>query len=242
MLRLLVSLSPRVCKAVFTPASAFVNARNPTLVEHARSFCLSSKLLSCQPQIQKPAPDFSGTAVVNGDFKEIKLSDYKGKYVVLFFYPLDFTFVCPTELIAFSERISEFKALNTQVIGVSTDSHFSHLAWTNTPRKQGGLGGDLGYPLLSDFNKEISAKYNVLLQDAGISLRGLFIIDKEGILRQLSINDLPVGRSVDETLRLIKAFQFVEKHGEVCPANWQPDSKTIKPNPKDSKEYFESVN
>ena len=141
------------------------------MLEHARNFSFSSKLLSDRPQVQKPAPDFSGTAVVNGDFKEIKLSDYKGKYVVLFFYPLDFTFVCPTELIAFSEKISEFKALNTQVIGVSTDSHFSHLAWINTSRKQGGLGGDLGYPLLSDFNKEISARYNVLIQDAGISLR-----------------------------------------------------------------------
>lgn len=143
---------------------------------------------------------------------------------------------------AFSDQIAEFKALNAEVIGVSTDSHFSHLAWINTPRKQGGLGGDLGYPLLSDFNKQISAKYGVLLDEPGIALRGLFIIDKEGILRQLSINDLPVGRSVDETLRLIKAFQFVEKYGEVCPANWQPDSKTIKPNPKDSKKYFESVN
>lgn len=152
------------------------------------------------------------------------------------------TFVCPTEIIAFSEKVADFEALNTQVIGVSTDSHFSHLAWINTPRKQGGLGGDLGYPLLSDFNKEISTKYNVLLQDSGIALRGLFIIDKEGVLRQLSVNDLPVGRSVEETLRLIKAFQFVEKHGEVCPANWQPDSKTIKPTPKDSREYFETVN
>lgn len=151
------------------------------------------------------------------------------------------TFVCPTEIIAFSEKVKEFEALNTQVIGVSTDSHFSHLAWINTPRKQGGLGGDLGYPLLSDFTKEISAKYNVLL-DSGIALRGLFIIDKEGILRQLTINDLPVGRSVEETLRLIRAFQFVEKHGEVCPANWQPENKTIKPNPKDSREYFETVN
>lgn len=128
------------------------------------------------------------------------------------------------------------------MIGVSTDSHFSHLAWINTSRKQGGLGGDLGYPLLSDFNKTIASKYNVLLQDSGIALRGLFIIDKEGVLRQFCVNDLPVGRSVEETLRLIKAFQFVEKHGEVCPANWQPDSKTIKPNPKDSKQYFESVN
>ncbi|CAK9824535.1 Thioredoxin-dependent peroxide reductase, mitochondrial [Anthophora retusa] len=242
MLRLLAILRPQTCKAVFTATSSSAKIKRPTLKEYARSFSVSTKFFSCQLQIQQPAPDFSGTAVVDGDFKEIKLNDYKGKYVVLFFYPLDFTFVCPTELIAFSEKISEFKALNTQVIGVSTDSHFSHLAWINTPRKQGGLGGNLGYPLLSDFNKEIAAKYNVLLQDSGIALRGLFIIDKAGVLRQLSVNDLPVGRSVDETLRLIKAFQFVEKHGEVCPANWQPDSKTIKPTPKESKEYFESVN
>ncbi|KAH0949186.1 hypothetical protein HN011_006207 [Eciton burchellii] len=236
MFRLFASQSAKLLVAATGSLARTSNA------ECIRSFTLSSKLFSNWPQIQKSAPDFCGTAVVKGDFKEIKLSDYKGKYVVLFFYPLDFTFVCPTEIIAFSEKVSEFEALNTQIIGVSTDSHFSHLAWINTPRKQGGLGGDLGYPLLSDFNKEISIKYNVLLQDSGIALRGLFIIDKEGILRQLSVNDLPVGRSVEETLRLIKAFQFVEKHGEVCPANWQPDSKTIKPNPKDSKQYFESVN
>ncbi|XP_017891607.1 peroxiredoxin [Ceratina calcarata] len=244
MLRLVtrLSLRPRVYKTVLGATSTLVKTKQPSLVEYARNFSVGNKLYSCLLQILKPAPEFSGTAVVNGDFKDIKLSDYRGKYVVLFFYPLDFTFVCPTELIAFSEKVDDFKALNTQVIGVSTDSHFSHLAWINTPRKQGGLGGDLGYPLLSDFNKEISTKYNVLIPDAGIALRGLFIIDKEGVLRQLSINDLPVGRSVDESLRLIKAFQFVEKYGEVCPANWQPDSKTIKPNPKDSKEYFESVN
>jgi alkyl hydroperoxide reductase subunit AhpC len=152
------------------------------------------------------------------------------------------TFVCPTELIAFSEKIHEFKALNTEVIGVSIDSHFSHLAWINTTKKEGGLGGDLGYPLLSDLSRKISVAYNVLIQDEGVALRGLFIIDKSGILRQITINDLPVGRSVDETLRLIKAFQFVEENGEVCPANWQPNSKTIKPNPKDSKAYFKSVN
>ncbi|XP_014613088.1 PREDICTED: peroxiredoxin [Polistes canadensis] len=239
MLRL---FGTQVKKVSCTILSSLNNANNLALVETVRNFSISSRCLGAWPEIQKPAPDFSGMAVVDGGFKEIKLSDYKGKYVVLFFYPLDFTFVCPTELIAFSERIAEFKALNTQVIGASTDSHFSHLAWTNLPRKQGGLGGDLGYPLLSDFNKEISAKYNVLLEDSGIALRGLFIIDKDGILKQLSVNDLPVGRSVDETLRLIKAFQFVEAHGEVCPANWQPDSKTIKPNPKESKEYFESVN
>ncbi|XP_012228084.2 peroxiredoxin [Linepithema humile] len=241
MFRLFTSLYPQSRKLLVTATSSLSQNKQTLLAECIRNFTVSSKLHNW-PQIQKPAPEFSGTAVVKGDFKEIKLSDYKGKYVVLFFYPLDFTFVCPTEIIAFSEKISDFEALDTQVIGVSTDSHFSHLAWINTPRKQGGLGGDLGYPLLSDFNKEISTKYNVLLQDSGIALRGLFIIDKEGTLRQLSVNDLPVGRSVEETLRLIKAFQFVEKHGEVCPANWQPDSKTIKPNPKDSKEYFETVN
>ncbi|OAD62696.1 Thioredoxin-dependent peroxide reductase, mitochondrial [Eufriesea mexicana] len=242
MLRSLASLYPQTCKAVYVATSTLMKSKHSILVKHARNLCVSNKFLSCQLQVQKPAPEFSGTAVINGDFKEINLSDYRQKYVVLFFYPLDFTFVCPTELIAFSERISEFQALDTQVIGVSTDSHFSHLAWINTPRKQGGLGGNLGYPLLSDFTKEISAKYDVLLQDSGIALRGLFIIDREGILRHFSVNDLPVGRSVEETLRLLKAFQFVEKHGEVCPANWQPDSKTIKPNPKDSKQYFESVN
>ncbi|KAL6432081.1 hypothetical protein ACFW04_006657 [Cataglyphis niger] len=242
MFRSLAPLFLQGRKLLVSATGSLAKTDNILVTECIRNFTVSSKLLNSWPQIQKPAPEFSGTAVVKGDFKEIKLNDYKGKYVVLFFYPLDFTFVCPTEIIAFSEKISEFEGLNTQVIGVSTDSHFSHLAWINTPRKQGGLGGDLGYPLLSDFNKEISNKYNVLLQDSGIALRGLFIIDKEGILRQFSVNDLPVGRSVEETLRLIKAFQFVEKHGEVCPADWQPDSKTIKPNPKESKEYFNSVN
>lgn len=202
----------------------------------------STKLFTSYPQVQKPAPHFSGTAVVNGEFKDIQLSDYRGNYIVLLFYPLDFTFVCPTELLAFSAKLKEFKALNSVVIGISTDSHFSHLAWMNTPKKQGGLGGDLGYPLLSDFNKKIAADYGILLADSGTALRGLFIIDKEGLLRQFSVNDLPVGRNVDETIRLIKAFQFFESHGEVCPADWQPDSKTIKPNPKDSKLYFESLN
>ena len=127
----------------------------------------------------------------------------------MYFYPLDFTFVCPTEIIAFSDRIHEFQDINCEVVGVSTDSHFSHLAWINQPRKQGGLGG-LNYPLVSDFNKNISRDFGVLIEEAGIALRGLFIIDPEGVVRQMSINDLPVGRSVDETLRLIKAFQFVE--------------------------------
>jgi len=192
-------------------------------------------------RVQQPAPDFKGTAVINNEFKEISLSDYKGKYVVLFFYPLDFTFVCPTEIIAFNDKLEEFRALNTEVIGVSTDSHFSHLAWINTPRKDGGLG-KLNYPLLSDFKKNISRDYGVLIDSQGVALRGLFIIDREGIIKQLSINDLPVGRSVDETLRLVKAFQFVEREGEVCPSNWTPNSPTIKPDPVNSKEYFQKVN
>lgn len=202
---------------------------------------VSTGVQLCSPRVQQPAPDFRGTAVVNQEFKEISLADYKGKYLVLFFYPLDFTFVCPTEIIAFSDRIQDFKAINTEIIGVSTDSHFSHLGWINTPRKAGGLG-PITYPLLSDFNKKIARDYDVLLENAGVALRGLFIINPKGVLVQVTVNDLPVGRSVDETLRLIKAFQFVEKHGEVCPANWEPNSPTIKPDPKGSKTYFESVN
>ncbi|VDM22140.1 unnamed protein product [Hydatigera taeniaeformis] len=164
-------------------------------------------------KVTQKAPNFAGTAVVDGQFKEIELRNYLGKYLVLFFYPLDFTFVCPTELIAFSDRIEEFNKIGCNVIGVSTDSHFSHLSWINTPRKAGGLGG-LRYPLLADYKKEISRAYDVLLEDSGVALRGLFIIDQKGTIRSMTINDLPVGRSVDETLRLVKAFQFVEEHGE----------------------------
>ncbi|CAF4912255.1 unnamed protein product [Pieris macdunnoughi] len=194
------------------------------------------------PKVQKPAPDFAATAVVNGEFNQLKLADFSGKYVVLVFYPLDFTFVCPTELIAFSDKAKDFASIDCQVIGVSTDSEFSHLAWVNTPRKDGGLG-KMNIPLLADYKKKISQDYDVLLDD-GFALRGLFIIDREGILRHMSINDLPVGRSVEETLRLVKAFQFADKHGEVCPANWNPESNadTIKPNPKESKEYFQNAN
>ncbi len=202
---------------------------------------LSTTASALAPRVQHPAPDFKCQAVVNGQFKEISLADFRGKYLVLYFYPLDFTFVCPTEIIAFSDRIKEFDAIDCAVVGLSTDSHFSHLAWINTPRKQGGLGG-LSYPLGADFSKRISEDYGVLVEGAGVALRGLFIIDPQGTLRQMTVNDLPVGRSVDETLRLVKAFQFTDKHGEVCPADWKPDSPTIKPNPSDSKEYFEKVN
>lgn len=193
------------------------------------------------PKLTEAAPGFKGTAVVNGEFKEISLADYKGKYLVLFFYPLDFTFVCPTEIIAFSDRVEEFRKIGCEVVACSTDSHFSHLAWINTPRKQGGLG-ELKIPLLADKNTEVSRAYGVLKEGAGITFRGLFIIDKKGHLRQITVNDLPVGRSVDETLRLVQAFQFNDEHGEVCPIGWKPGSSTIKPNPKDSKAYFEKQN
>lgn len=185
--------------------------------------------------VQKPAPNFEAQAVVDGEFKNVKLSDYKGKYLVFFFYPLDFTFVCPTEIIAFSDRADEFKAMGCEVLACSVDSHFSHLAWTETPRNKGGLGA-MKIPILSDLTKQVSRDYGVLLEDAGISLRGLFIIDDKGILRQITVNDLPVGRSVDETLRLVQAFQFTDKHGEVCPAGWTPGADTIKPS--DAQEYF----
>ena len=189
------------------------------------------------PAIQKPAPAFQGTAVVNGEFKEISLSQYKGKYVVLFFYPLDFTFVCPTEIIAFSDRAQEFEKIGCKLIAASTDSHFSHLAWVNTPRKQGGLG-EMDIPLLADKSSKIARDYGVLDEETGIPFRGLFIIDDKQNLRQVTINDLPVGRSVDETLRLVQAFQYTDKHGEVCPAGWKPGKKTMKPDVAGSKEYF----
>lgn len=192
------------------------------------------------PVLEKPAPPFSGTAVVNGEFKTIKLADYKGKYVVLFFYPLDFTFVCPTEIVAFSDRYEEFKKVNCELIAASCDSHFSHLAWINTPRTSGGLG-QMNIPLLADKSTKIARDYGVYNETTGIPYRGLFIIDALQNLRQITINDLPVGRSVDETLRLVQAFQHTDEYGEVCPAGWKPGSKTMKPDPKGSLEYFGSV-
>jgi len=190
--------------------------------------------------ITKPAPDFKATAVVNGEFKEVKLSDYKGKYLVLFFYPLDFTFVCPTEIIAFNDRADDFRKINCELVACSTDSHFSHFAWINTPRKDGGLG-QMRIPILADTNHQISRDYGVLKEDEGIAFRGLFIIDDKQNLRQITINDLPVGRDVDETLRLVQAFQYTDKHGEVCPANWRPGAETIKPGLKESKTYFQKT-
>jgi peroxiredoxin (alkyl hydroperoxide reductase subunit C) len=186
------------------------------------------------------APDFTATAVIDQEFKEIKLSDYRGKYVVLFFYPLDFTFVCPTEITAFSDRYAEFSQINAEVLGVSVDSAFSHLAWIQTDRKSGGVG-DLNYPLVSDIKKEISTAYNVLTEE-GIALRGLFIIDKDGVIQHATINNLAFGRSVDETLRVLQAIQYVQSHpDEVCPAGWQPGEKTMTPDPVKSKDYFAAL-
>lgn len=163
----------------------------------------------------------------------------QGKYVVLFFYPLDFTFVCPTEITAFSDRYDEFKAINTEVLGVSIDSQFSHLAWIQTPRNEGGLG-DLKYPLVSDLQREISEAYGVL--SGGVALRGLFIIDREGVIQHSTINNLAFGRSVDETLRVLQALQYVQANpDEVCPAGWKPGSATMKPTPEGSKEYFSAI-
>lgn len=199
---------------------------------------ISSAWHHCLAKVQGQAPDFKGKAVVNGQFKDIGLKDFAGKYLVLFFYPLDFTFVCPTEVIAFNDRADEFKALNAELVAVSVDSHFSHLAWVSTPRNKGGLGSETTIPILSDLKKTISADYGCLTSNEDIALRALYIIDTKGVIRQITINDLPVGRSVDETLRLIKAFQFADEHGEVCPANWKPKSKTI--NPSKASEYFAS--
>ncbi len=199
---------------------------------HANEGCL---------RVGQPAPEFTATAVVDQEFKDIKLSDYRGKYVVLFFYPLDFTFVCPTEITAFSDRYQDFSAIGTEILGVSVDSAFSHLAWIQSDRKSGGVG-DLNYPLVSDIKKEISIAYNVLDPNEGVALRGLFIIDKDGVIQHSTVNNLSFGRSVDETLRTLQAIQYVQSHpDEVCPAGWQPGDKTMNPDPVKSKEFFAAV-
>jgi len=188
-------------------------------------------------QVGAQAPDFTATAVVGSQFKEIKLSDYKGKYVVFFWYPLDFTFVCPTEIIEFSEKAKEFQKIGTEVIGASCDSHFTHLAWINTPRKEGGLGA-LHIPLVADFSKEIAKKYGALLANKPFAARATYIIDPKGVIRHISVNDPPVGRNVEEVLRLVQGYQYTDKHGEVCPANWKPGNDTMIPDPVKSKAYF----
>ena len=186
--------------------------------------------------VTQPAPDFTATALVKGQFVEgFTLSQFQGKKVVLFFYPLDFTFVCPTEILAFSDAIAEFEARNTAVIGVSVDSHFSHAAWANTERKEGGIKG-VTFPLVSDLNKTIAADYGVLL-GAGLALRGLFILNEKGILKHITVNDNSLGRNVEEVLRVLDAVDFAEKHGEVCPANWKKGDKAMKPTADGLKAY-----
>ncbi len=189
--------------------------------------------------VNKPAPDFTAPAVVNKEFQDITLSSFRGKKnVVLFFYPLDFTFVCPTELHAFQEKLKEFKAKNTEVLAVSVDSKFSHLAWLNTSREDGGIDG-VTYPVISDIHKTISRDFDVLHED-GVALRATFLIDKQGIVRQQTVNDLPLGRNIDEMLRLVDALAFHEKHGEVCPANWTEGKKAMRADQQGLKEYFGS--
>ena len=186
--------------------------------------------------VAKKAPDFAEDAVVNKDFKKVHLEDYRGKWVVLFFYPLDFTFVCPTEITALSDAYEEFKKRNCEIVGVSTDSKFSHLAWINTPREEGGLG-DLNYPLVADFAKRVSEEYGVLLPE-GMALRATFIIDPEGNVQFELIHDLGIGRNVNEILRNLDALQYTREHGEVCPAGWEPGKDTMKPDPEKKKEFF----
>lgn len=184
------------------------------------------------------APDFTATAVMpDNTFNEgFKLSDLRGKYVLLFFYPLDFTFVCPSEIIAFDKAVDKFKEKNCEIVGVSIDSHFSHLAWKNTAINDGGIG-NVQFPLVADLDKSISDDYGVLL-DMGIALRGLYLLDKEGVIRHQLINDLPLGRSVSEALRMLDALQFTEEHGDVCPANWKKGDDAMEPTAEGVAKYL----
>lgn len=188
--------------------------------------------------VGKKAPEFIAKAVIkNKIVDEFSLASMKGKYVVFFFYPLDFTFVCPTELHAFQAKLDSFKQLNAEVVACSIDSPYSHFAWLNTPKAAGGIEG-IQYPVVSDLSKSIAADYGVLIPHEGVALRGLFIIDREGIVRHQTVNDLPIGRSVDEVLRTLEALIFFENNGEVCPANWSKGKESMKPTNDGLKKYF----
>ena len=192
--------------------------------------------------VTKQAPDFTATAVLpdNSMKPDFKLSEFRGQYVILFFYPLDFTFVCPSEILAFDRALPKFKEKNCEIIGVSIDSQFSHWAWKNTPINQGGIG-NVQFPLVADLDKNISRQYGVLL-DAGIALRGTFLIDRDGVVRHAVVNDLPLGRNIDEALRMVDALQFFEKHGDVCPANWQEGKEAMKPTAEGVADYLSKHN
>jgi len=185
-----------------------------------------------------PAPDWSGEAVVKGEFKTVGLEEYKGKWLVMVFYPLDFTFVCPTELVSFSDRVDDFRSLNAEIVALSVDSKHSHYAWTQVPRNKGGLG-DIKYPLVGDITKKIARQYGVLYKETGNTVRGLFVIDPNGIVRQITLNDDQIGRSIDEVLRLLKGLQHADKHGVVCPANWKPGDDDLIPDQVKKTEYFQ---
>ncbi len=190
--------------------------------------------------VGRKAPDFEADAVVNGIFEKVRLSSFKGKkYVILFFYPLDFTFVCPTELHAFQDKLAEFKKRDAEVIGVSVDSKFSHLAWLKTPEKEGGIKG-VTYPIISDLNKTIATNYDVLEEGDGVAYRGLFLIDKNGVVQHQVVNALGLGRNIHEALRMLEALQYLEKHGEVCPANWTEGEKGMKPDQAGLKDFFKN--
>lgn len=188
--------------------------------------------------VGKSAPEFRAKAVIGTKLiNDFSLTQYEGKNVIFFFYPLNFTFVCPTELHAFQERLGEFEIRDTHVVGCSVDSPYSHLAWLNTPRSKGGIQG-ITYPIVSDMNKTISHHYDVLVPNEGIAYRGLFLIDKRGIVRHQVVNDLPLGRSIDEVLRMIDALNYFETHGEVCPADWKTGNKSMKPTHEGLHLYF----
>ena len=190
--------------------------------------------------VGKQAPDFTAAAVLgsgeivdNFNFKEFT----KGKEVVIFFYPLDFTFVCPSELIAFDKRFSEFQARGVEVIGVSIDSQFTHNAWRNTAINNGGIGA-VQYPLVADVKHEICKAYDVELEKAGVALRASFLVDKAGVVRHQVVNDLPLGRNIDEMLRMVDAMLFHEEYGEVCPAQWTKDKAAMEATPEGVAEYL----
>lgn len=195
-----------------------------------------------KPLVTNEAPDFTATAVMpdNTFNEEFKLSDMRGKYVLLFFYPLNFTFVCPSEILAFNKAVSTFKEKNCEIVGISIDSHFSHLAWKNTSINDGGIG-NIQFPLVADLDKSISENYGVLL-DVGIALRGLYLLDKEGVIRHQVVNDLPLGRNVDEALRTLDALQFTEEHGDVCPANWKKGDDAMEPTAEGVAKYLSEHN
>lgn len=191
--------------------------------------------------VTKEAPDFTAAAVLpDGSINDkFQLSDLRGKYVVLFFYPLDFTFVCPTEIIAHDKRIEEFKKRNVEVVAVSIDSQFSHFAWRNTPVDKGGIGA-VQFPIVADVKHEIAQAYGIEFADAGVALRASFLIDKDGTVQHQVVNNLPLGRNVDEMLRIVDALQFHEKHGEVCPAGWNKGEDGMKPTAAGVADYLSS--